>query len=196
MKKDKVKQLLALLGICTLPIIATAFSGCGIKQKFTCQMCGSSKTYTPVYAHGTTTDGTTSYEYTSCVGPAGCVGFGCNTVCWPTECMYVKETQDNQTVNGAVYYYDKVGCIGCSEEGNDSLSKGRYTQSFTCLGITCASDIYVEEINEDKNVAYNQSSCLGCDYGEKEYVENKDLNAKLKRKYKQGCASACYEEQE
>lgn len=191
MRKDKIKQLMILLGICVLPMIAAAFSGCGIKQSYSCRMCGSSTTYTPVYASGIADDGDSQYEYTSCVGPAGCIGFGCNTACWPTECISIKKT----TTTGVVIYYDPVGCIGCSGEST-SLSKGKYNDNVSCLGITCASSTYVEEINADKSVAYTTASCFGCTIGEKEYVNNLNLNNSVDRKFEHGCASACYEDNE
>lgn len=196
MKKEKVKQILILLGLCTFPIVPVALSGCGIKQSFTCKMCGSSSTYTPLYASGTAEANGTKYEYTSCVGPAGCVGFGCNTSCWPTECMYIQITENSSTTNGTIYYYDKTGCIGCSEEKSEetSLSKGQYSDTLGCMGINCSTSTYVEEINEDKPVAYTQQSCFGCTVGEKEYVDSRKYNDALDRKYEHGCASACYEE--
>lgn len=94
MKKEKFKQLIVLLGLCSVPMVVVALSGCGMEQSFTCQMCGSSKTYTPIYASGTEENDKENieYEYTSCIGPAGCTGCGLNTACWPTECMFVKES--------------------------------------------------------------------------------------------------------
>lgn len=87
-RNKKIIQLLVLIGLCCIPIVA--ITGCSSGKTFACKTCGSSYTYTPFYASGVTNDAT-KIEYESCVCPNGCIGFGCNSSCCPTEVLYVRD---------------------------------------------------------------------------------------------------------
>ncbi|MGN0594989.1 MAG: hypothetical protein ACI4I6_07515 [Hominimerdicola sp.] len=185
-KNQKFTQLLILCSLCLVPIIS--ITSCGIKQSYKCSSCGSSDTYTPIYASGVEED--TDIEYTSCVGPAGCLGCGLNTSCWPTECEQIKFTDnDGKKYEGMIYYYDGFGCIG----KNDTMSYGKYDVGMDCGFFNCNYSAYNEEVNNDGTRAYTGPSCLGISCNE-EPVDSMDYNNNMPRKFKHGCVSACYDE--
>ncbi len=185
-KNKKLSQLLFLIGICLIPILT--ITGCGLKQSYSCSACGSSKTYTPLVASGI--DDTTEVEYTSCVGPAGCLGCGLNTSCWPTECLYVEFSDDDDVqYSGIVYYYEDCGCIG----NGPVMSSGKYDLGTDCGFFNCNCQKYNEKVNSDKTQAYIGPSCGGISCNKKP-DESKDFNNNMPRKFPRGCVSACYDE--
>lgn len=185
-KNKKLSELLILIGICLTPILA--ITGCGLKQSYSCSTCGSTKTYTPLYASGV--DETTEVEYTSCVGPAGCLGCGLNTSCWPTECLYVKfSDDDNLQYSGIVYYYDGCGCIGSKK----AMSSANYDVGTDCGFFNCNCTKYNEEVKSDGTEAYTGLSCGGIACNKKP-AESEDFNNNMPRKFRHGCVSACYDE--
>lgn len=179
--KKKILEGLLILIFCCCPIIV--ITGCGAGSCVRCTACGDDDTRFFVYASGTTSDG---LEYTSCVGPAGCVGLGLNTFFWPTECISIKGTSDfsdSQNISGCVTYYNEAGCIGKS----GVKSKGTYTDSVSVFGINCGGTKYVETVAESTK-AYEQGSCLGCTCGEKDNdVELRDYNNSMPRSFTKGC---------
>lgn len=175
--KKKILEIASLLILCLFPMIIG--TGCLSLKDVECSSCGDDNTNVLCYASGTTED---EVEYTSCMGPAGCIGIGCDSQCWPTECMYVKTYQDGEKTRGVVKFYNGLGCIN-----NTSVkSEGSYTKSATCLGCECAGEAY-NEIKKDSVRAYQQPAFLGCGCGEKELVEPKNINENIDRIYPKGC---------
>ena len=182
-QKQKVKEIMVLLLLCSLPLIIA--TGCGLKRSYSCSACGSKETYTPIYASGVMND---KIEYTSCVGPAGLTCFGLNTKCWPTECLSVKIQDDNKYTAGCIYYYNGFGCISDA----NTRSHGEYTSGMNCGFINCDSSTYQEDVKADGNIAYTGGSCLGCTIN-KQPTKSLEINDKMPRQYPQGCVSACYD---
>ena len=73
MKKKKVIELVTLLSLSLLPLLGIV--GCGFSDTVRCSACGDNDTRVGLYASGTES----GIEYKSCVGPAGRLGFGCDT---------------------------------------------------------------------------------------------------------------------
>lgn len=157
-------------------IIASGFaSGC-----VRCTACGADDTRFYLCASGTSPTGV---EYKSCVGPAGCLGFGINSKCWPTECESIKKNSSSgNTLSGCVIYYNEAGCIAKS----DVKSEGQYTDTITCLGIGCMGKKYVERTAETTQ-AKEQNNCLGIGCGGKAVVESRDYNSMMPRQFEKGC---------
>ena len=156
-KKRRIKTVLKIAALVAfvLGIIGGFSNGC-----IRCTNCGDDDTRFFVYASGTDVNGV---AYKSCVGPAGCLGFGLGTKCWPTECTYVKQYGSEQgTLSGCVTYYNSMGCISNS----DVKSEGKYTDSLTCMGISCTGKRYVETVAETTQ-AKQTSTCLGMSCGGK-----------------------------
>jgi len=175
--KKKIKEVLMLLALCCLPL--TIITGCGIGNCIQCSSCGDDNTRIFICAKGTDKNGV---EYTSCVGPAGILGFGLNSKCWPTECVKVKKSDSGSTVSGCVTYYNAVGCIDKSEV----KSNGKYSNSVTCLGIKCVGTEYVETVAETTK-AMEQTNCLGVGCGGKEAVDSYNYNLEMPRLFSKGC---------
>lgn len=176
-KKRRIKTILKILAlvIFVLGIIGGFSNGC-----IRCTNCGDDDTRFLVYASGTDVNGV---AYKSCVGPAGCLGFGLGSKCWPTECTYVKQHGSEQgTLSGCVTYYNSLGCISNS----DVKSEGKYTDSLTCLGISCTGKRYVETVAETTQ-AKQTSTCLGMSCGDKAATDPKNYNSKIPRQFKDGC---------
>ena len=187
-KSKKILQMTLLIIICTLPIIF--ISSCGGTNSFSCSACGSTNTYTPFYASGTET----LIDYQSCVCPAGCIGFGCNTVCMPTECLYIEynHSDSDDVTKGFTCYYDDFGCL----DNENVMSSGTYTTSSSCLLLSsCSSDIYKEKITNNGVSASQSSSCLGCNVNS-ENVEPRNVNEAMPRKYPYGCYTMCHNSEE
>ena len=146
-----------------------------------CTWCGDANNRLFVFAKGTSEEG---IEYVSCVGPAGCVGCGINSKCWPTECLYVKGASENGGVTtGCITYYNEAGCITKS----DVKSKGTYSENTTgCFGISCSGENYVEVV-ADSQYATEQNTCLGAGCGSKLGTEVRGYNNVLPRQFKKGC---------
>lgn len=178
--KKSFKEVLMLLALCFFPLLV--ITGCGIGNCIQCSNCGDDNTRIFVCAKGTDNNGV---EYTSCVGPAGILGFGLNSKCWPTECVSVKQSDGSSTFSGCVTYYNAVGCIDKSEV----KSKGKYSGSVTCLGIKCAGKEYVETVAETTK-ATEQTNCLGVRCGGKESVTPKNYNSTMPRLFPNGCWSS------
>lgn len=178
--KKQAKQILFLVALCCFPLIF--ITGCGIGNCIQCSACGDDNTRILVCAKGTDDNGV---EYTSCVGPAGCLGFGLNTKCWPTECVSVKEGGSSREMSGCVTYYNGCGCVDRTEV----KSVGKYSDSVTCLGIKCAGKEYVETV-ADTTKATEVTSCLGISCGSKESVDPKDYNSSMPRAFTYGCWSS------
>lgn len=179
MKKKKVIELVTLLSLSLLPLLGIV--GCGFSDTVRCSACGDNDTRVGLYASGTES----GIEYKSCVGPAGILGFGCDTACWPTECLKVKSSSSSETLSGCVYYYNDWGCIGKATEE----SKGSYSKDTTCLGIACEGEEYKESVTDSGVSATRTSTCLGISCGEKESTNSKDYNAQMPRQFVNGCWS-------
>ncbi len=177
-EKKRAKELLILLILCCFPLII--ITGCGIGNCIQCSNCGDDNTRIFVCAKGTDDNGV---EYTSCVGPAGILGCGLNTKCWPTECVSVKKTDSNNTLSGCVTYYNGCGCISKSEV----KSVGKYSDTFNCLGVKCSGTEYVET-TADTTKATKQNMCLNMSCGEKESVDSPyNYNSSMPRAFTRGC---------
>lgn len=175
-RKDIIKTILVWVAIIGIVVIGFA-SGC-----VRCTNCGADDTRFFVYASGTSTEG---IDYKSCVGPAGCLGFGLNSKCWPTECTSVKGTTvGGNDLSGCVTYYNAAGCVANSEV----KSEGKYSNQITCMGIGCAGTKYVETVAETTK-AKEQSTCLGIGCGNSTSVEAKDYNSIMPRQFSKGCWS-------
>ena len=178
--KKCFKEILVLLALCCFPLLV--ITGCGIGNCIQCSNCGDDNTRIFVYAKGVDSNGV---EYSSCVGPAGILGFGINSKCWPTECVSVKKSQGGTTLSGCVTYYNALGCIDKSEV----KSKGKYSDSVTCLGIKCTGEEYVENVAETTK-ATKQTNCLGIGCGGKESVTPYNYNSTMPRLFPNGCWSS------
>lgn len=172
-KKDMIATILMIVGVILILIIGFS-SGC-----VRCTNCGDDDTRFFVYASGTSSDGV---EYKSCVGPAGCLGCGINSKCWPTECTRVKTVSNGKELSGCVTYYNETGCIANS----DVKSVGKYSDQITCLGISCAGNKYVETVAETTQ-AKEQATCLGISCGKPQAISPKYYNSNMPRRFKEGC---------
>ena len=174
--KTRSKQILILIALCCIPLFI--ITGCGIGKCIQCSNCGDDNTRFLVYASGTEK----GVEYTSCVGPAGILGCGCDSKCWPTECVSIKGSSDGIQVSGCVTYYNGCGCIGNTK----TKSVARYSESATCLGIQCTGTEHVETVAETTK-ATESMSCLGVSCGAKESVKPWNINDKIPRAFPNGC---------
>lgn len=175
-KKDVIIGILTWVVI--IGIIAVGFaSGC-----VRCTNCGADDTRFFVYASGTSADG---IDYKSCVGPAGCLGLGLNSKCWPTECTSIKGTSSSgNSLSGCVTYYNELGCIANS----GVKSEGKYSDEVTCFGIGCVGNKYIETVAETTQ-AKQQTTCLGIGCGNSTAVTAKDYNLEMPRQFVKGCWS-------
>lgn len=175
-KKEALKTVAVFIGV-VLIIVGGFASGC-----VRCTNCGADDTRFFVYASGTSSDGV---DYKSCVGPAGCLGFGINSKCWPTECVSVeKASSDGKKLSGCVTYYNEIGCIANS----GVKSEGKYSDEVTCFGISCSGKKYIETVAENTQ-AKEQTTCLGIGCGNAVAAEAKDYNAEMPRQFIRGCWS-------
>lgn len=174
---SKVIELIAGLAIWAvfIFIVINAFKSDCVQ----CTLCGDANNRLFIYANGTSEDGV---EYVSCVGPAGCVGCGINSKCWPTECLYVKGASDGGTTTGCVTYYNEGGCITKSEV----KSNGTYSENVGCFGISCSGEKYLEVI-ADSQYAAVRNSCLGVGCGDKLGTAVRGYNDSLPRQFSRGC---------
>ena len=177
--KTRVKQVLTLVLLCCFPLLI--ITGCGIGNCIQCSSCGDDNTRALVCASGTDDNGV---EYTSCVGPAGILGCGLDSKCWPTECVSIKKGSSGSQLSGCVTYYNGCGCIANSEV----KSEGKYSDSVTCAGIKCAGKEYVETV-ADTTKAVETTTCLGCSCGDKQSVTPKNYNSAMPRAFSKGCWS-------
>ena len=177
-------HLLILIAFCSLPLLF--ITGCGIGNFIQCSKCGDDNTRMMIYSEGTDSNGV---EYTSCVGPAGILGFGLNSSCWPTECVKVKQNQEGGhltgQISGCVTYYNDCGCIDKSEV----KSEGKYSASIGCLGINCTGVNYVETTAET-TTASEQNTCLGINCGGKTKADIRNYNSTMPRQFRNGCWSS------
>lgn len=180
MKREKVLQILVVTAITLIPVTFTV--GCGLSDTFKCSMCGDDSTRIGIYASGTSSNG---IDYQSCVGPAGCLGIGLDSYCWPTECLKVNYNNGTGNVTGCIYYYNGCGCIA----NTDIKSKGTYTDDTLGCGYSkCAATKYVEN-NAENSQAKTQNSCLGISCGKAQNTESKYLNNAQPRQFINGCWS-------
>lgn len=179
MKKKKVIQLVTLLSLSMLPLLGIV--GCGFSDSIRCSACGDNDTRLGLYASGTEND----IEYKSCVGPAGILGFGCDTSCWPTECLKVKSTDGTDTLSGCIYYYNDWGCIGNSAQE----SKGKYSDGLALFGISCSGEDYKESVTKKGTSASVESTCLGIGCRNKQSEDSRDYNSQMPRQFEEGCWS-------
>lgn len=173
---EKFNLVVMVIVLVTIIVIGCG-SGC-----IRCTYCGANDNRLVVYASGTTEDG---IEYESCVGPAGCLGLGINSKCWPTECLSIKKADsEGNVVHGCITYYNEFGCI------NDSKvkSEGKYSGSATCLGIACVGEKYIET-EAVTTQAKEQNTCLGVGCGNSNVTASKGYNAKMPRQFEEGCWS-------
>jgi len=172
--KDTILSLATLLIF--IVVITIAFSsGC-----VTCTACGDNGNRLLFYANGTDDSGV---EYISCVGPAGCLGFGLNSKCWPTECTYVNmPLSSHEELSGCVTYYNKMGCIANS----DVKSNGMYSFNTSCLGVVCSGEKYYEKVT-DSIEAKEQSTMFGVGCGNAFSVDPRYYNVLMPRQFKEGC---------
>ncbi len=179
-KKNQLKLLLLMVLLC-IPLLLII--GCGPGDCLKCESFGDNSNRVFVCATQTVDD----TKYTSCVGPAGILGFGCNNSCWPTECVKIKQVSDAGSVktenNGCVTFYHGFGCI----DGATEKSKGKYTNKVTCVGIACSGQTYVEENLGGVSKATNRVSCFGCNCGDATPTESKDKNLSVPRQFSKGC---------
>lgn len=173
-KEDFISFIVLIVGIIALII---GFSSDCIR----CTNCGDDDNRLVIYASGRDENGV---EYKSCVGPAGCLGFGINSKCWPTECVYVEKYAENSKISGCVTYYNKAGCISKSEV----KSEGEYSDELTCFNISCFGEKYVETVAESER-ATTSSSCFGIKCGGASDTEFQGLNDIMPRQFSKGCWS-------
>ena len=177
-EKNKIVEIIILLLICMLPLAIS--TGCGANSCVRLEMCGDDDTRFLFYAKGIDENGV---EYTSCVGPAGCLGIGINSKCWPTECTSIKTSSNGtEKLSGCVVYYNEAGCIAKSKV----KSNGSYSKDATCFGISLAGNQYKEKIAESTQ-ATQTSTCFGISCGQKTKVEEKNYNEKMPRSFSKGC---------
>lgn len=188
-RRERVMQMVLLVALCCVPMFV--ITGCSGEHSLSCMLCGSSATYTPIVAYGM--DEELGIEYTSCVGPAGYLGCGCSSLCFPTECLVVSYEYENELTSASICYYDDFGCL----DNEGVMSTGYYNTSNTCLGgaVTVSNDTYVENVRKDSVSANQTSYCLGCSYDEQE-VEPRYLNEIMPRQYPYGCCTMFYDEEE
>ena len=168
---------IAIVAAIVLAVIGGFASGC-----VRCTNCGDDDTRLFICAKGTSSTG---IEYTSLVGPAGCLGFGVDSKCWPTECVSVKyASEDGQDVSGCVTYYNEIGCI----DKTNVKSEGKYSGDIGCFGISCAGEKYVETVAETTK-AKNQATCLGIKCGTESSTDARGYNAEMPRQFTKGCWS-------
>lgn len=177
--KTRIKQILTLILLCCFPLLI--ITSCGISNSIQCSNCGDNRTRILVYAKGTDNN---NVEYTSCVGPAGILGFGCGTKYWPTECVSIKNESNGKQLSGCVTYYNDCGCIANSEV----KSSGKYTDAITCAGIECTGVEYIETA-ADTTKATETSSILGISCRDKKSVTPRNLNSSMPRAFRLGCWS-------
>lgn len=172
--KDTIISIATLIIFFAIVIIGFS-SGC-----ISCTACGGDDNRLILFANGTDDNGV---EYISCVGPAGCLGFGLNSKCWPTECTYVKlALSSNEELSGCVTYYNKTGCIANS----DVKSNGTYSQNTSCLGVVCSGEKYYEKVGESTEAREQNTTCgVGC--GNTVVVNKRNYNEKMPRQFKTGC---------
>lgn len=177
MEKKKISQAVILLLLCCFPFLT--LMGCGSDSCIRCTACGDDDTRMLIYASGTDANGV---EYLSCVGPAGIFGFGVDSKCWPTECVYVKKQNDTSLLTGCVSYYNETGCISNTKV----KSNGEYQDSYSCLGISCFGTTYQETVAESTRAAEG-ASCLGMSCGGSQAVTSRNYNAEMPRMFQDGC---------
>lgn len=175
-KQKRPRQVLLLVILCCIPLILVIFFGAGNYVK--CTNCGDDSTRFFICAKGTSN----GVEYTSCVGPAGILGFGCDSRCWPTECMRIKKSEGITSLKGCVTYYNEIGCI----DRSDVKSYGKYSESTSCIGISCSGTKYVENTAETTQ-ASTQTSCFGMSCGEDTAANSENYNKKMPRQFTRGC---------
>lgn len=179
-KPEKITRKETFSSIATLVIffviITIGFSsGC-----ISCTACGDNNNRLLFYADGTDESGV---EYVSCVGPAGCLGFGIDSKCWSTECTYVKMSlSSNEDISGCVTYYNETGCIANS----DVKSNGTYSHNTSCLGVVCSGEKYFEKVAESTEAKEQNTVCgVGC--GNAVNITPKNYNEEMPRQFKTGC---------
>lgn len=179
--KIGVKDIIeAILGLVILAIFAFIIIGAFSSDCIQCTLCGDNNNRLFVYANGKDEEGV---EYISCLGPAGCLGCGINSKCWPTECLYVKHATDtNQTLSGCVTFYNEGGCIAKS----NVKSVGKYSDQSSCLGISCSGENYVE-VKAESAQASEQNTCLGFGCGNKVDTTVRGYNEAVPRQFRNGC---------
>ena len=174
----EIRQVILLIVLCSLPLLV--ITGCGGGNCIQCSNCGDDNTRLFIFAKGTDSNG---IEYTSCVGPAGVLGFGLNSKCWPTECVSIKQgSSGGQQLSGCVTFYNGLGCIDKTEV----KSSGKYSDSVTCLGIKCVGKEYMETVAETTK-ATEANSCFGCSCRDKQSTYPKNYNSTMPRSFLYGC---------
>ena len=174
--KTKVRHVLLLVSLCCFPFLM--ITGCGFTGCFKCTNCGDDSNRILTCASGTDNNGV---KYTSCVGPAGILGFGCNSKCWPTECVKVKKGLGSSEISGCVTYYNETGCI----DKTAVKSNGKYSDSVNCLFISCGASEYVETVT-DTTKAEEGTSCFGCSLKDERAVTPKNYNSSMPRSFQKG----------
>lgn len=179
----KFREIGLMIAFCSMPLLFG--TGCGFSDWFQCASCGDDGTRMICFATQKQDNGD---EYLSCLGPAACINFGCDSSCFPTECMYVKHVVDeNESEVGIVYYYDD-GCVG----EHESNSSGQYSDSYTCMGMSCtpcSGEKYTEKREGDSVQAFKQNTCFGCANGEEVKEKDRGYNTKWIRQFSKGCFS-------
>ena len=174
-KKEAIQTIIVMAALILL-IVGGFLSGC-----VRCTNCGNDDNRFFIYASGTSEEGV---DYQSCVGPAGCLGFGVNSKCWPTECLHVKGVTSERNVSGCVTYYNEVGCIANS----GVKSVGKYDDQVSCFGINCVGTKYVETVAETTK-AREQFTCLGMKCGNETADNSRNYNSTMPRQFEKGCWS-------
>ena len=177
--KTRTKQILTLILLCCFPLLI--ITGCGISDYIQCTIFGDDSNKIFVYASGTDNN---NFEYKSCVGPAGILGFGCDSKCWPTECVSIKGISNGNQLSGCVTYYNGCGCI----ENTEVKSSGKYSDSVTCAGIECVGKEYIENA-ADTTKATEATSILGISCRDKKATTSRNLNSTMPRAFYYGCWS-------
>ena len=181
MKKEKTLQILLIIGMCCLPLLLLC--SCGLSDTIMCTWCGDKTDRVICYASGTTDDG---IKYNSCVGLSGCLGIGCDSSCFPVECLYVdvpeKSSPSYEHTEGCVYYYED-GCV----DGEHVKSTGTYQEYVSCLN--CFSRTYVENNYDGDIQAFEQVSCLNVACRDFTLTTPKHYNEFMPRQFPKGCWS-------
>lgn len=178
--KLKLLKGLLLAVLCCVPLLV--ITGCGADSPVRCTLCGNDDDRVLVYASGSKG----GIDFKSCVGPAGILGIGLNSKCWPTECVGVSASGDSGNLSGCIYYYNGFGCIS----DTTVKSSGKYSSIQSCIpGFVLCGSYYKEEV-ADTTRARTGTTCFGLGCNGETSTEPQYLNNKMPRSFTYGCWSA------
>ena len=146
----RLTQVLIAGAISIMPL--AILTGCGL------QCHGCKETATSALLMAANYD---DIKYTDCAGPGAIFRCGLNTVCWPTECVFFKLQEDEETeINGKAIYYHGCGSI----DSASVKSLGMYTVGGSLCDINSGGYVECASEKDGKTTikAYNKpDGCLG-----------------------------------